>query len=400
MTTTKILLNRQGNDIFIGNLLGLTLLKTIILQLFHLLYGRDNPYIAYVIYGALFAYMYYGVISRYFITNKRLAVYFLSLAFFGLCYLIGPAACQQYYTSIDVTLVFIYYIPIAVFLIPEINDTNVVFSRLALFRYIAIAVAAYMVFLGGYQNAEQDNYMEFSYALLPFVLTSFYATYNGKKWLNLVLYVVGVIVITFYGARTPLLISVLFPIVTVVLRKGKLSFEKLLLLFIAAVLIMVIIANLSSVLGVLGRYGESVGSYALSKLQTNAFWDSSTRNDIYDHAFRLIEEKSGAPMGLFADRIYLDVIYVHNIFLEFIIDYGIILGVALSLAIIYLMLRSYKINKDWNVRLFLLFWFCVVFVRFLVSGSYLVEGISFVYFSILIRYSRLNKKTVKAWKVK
>ncbi len=383
----------KDSDTFIGIVLGMAFLKTIVLQFLHLIYGANNSNLAIIVYGFLFIYLFYGLIKFKLINHKKFLCYLLVLFFFFICYVLGPHKCQKYYFDIEMLLSYFYYIPIAIFLIPDIKKPLAILDCIAIFRYVSVIIAAYMLFVGSYSTAEQDNYMEFSYALLPFVICSFYTAFNKSKILDYGLYVLGIILMVYYGARTPLVISLSFPLIMAILsdRDSKNRRKRAVVIGSVLVVFIVFIFNSSVIVGALGRFGSNVGSYALMKLEANAFTESAGRDNIYDNAIMILSQDYLKPYGLFSDRILLDVIYVHNIFLELFFNFGVFGGGIIALVLVILIIKSAYVNWHGDASYLLIFFLLVVFLRFILSGSYLIEGMSYVHLALLLKFR--NKYT-------
>lgn len=391
---SKIQILSKGDiDIFIGNVLALAFVKTVLLQFLHLLFA-DNSNLAVIVYGILFVYLLWGIVHYQLLSAKNLAIWGVFLFFFLLNYTFTNSVLKEYYFSIDMILTYIYYIPIAVILVPHIRDVYKILSQIALLRYIVLIIAAYMIFGRNYAADEHETYMSFSYAVMPFVLLCFYEACFKGKVIDYFAYALGVVIMVFYGARTPLVSSLVSAALmyVVYIRQHKKSSSRFLTYIILLFVGFVTVVFGDVILGWLGGVGESIGSYALSKLNQDAFLESSTRGEIYASAIRLIQNEGGSPLGFFADRHYLNVIYVHNIFLELLINFGVIVGGILSILLIIGIVRSLLVSRDESIKVFLIFCFFAIFARFILSGSYLIEGMSFVYFSIIYRFSHKAKR--------
>ena len=251
-----------------------------------------------------------------------------------------------------------------------------------------------MIFARNYASYEHETYMSFSYAVMPYVILCFYEGCFRGKYFDYFAYALGVVVMAFYGARTPLVSSLAAAALMyiVYIRKGKNTISIILtyIILLAATSFFIIYGNV--ILEWIGRIGESIDSYALSKLNRDVFLESSSRGIIYERAINLIKAQGIFPMGLFADRYYLNVIYVHNIFLEILINFGVLAGGILSIFLLLGILRSIIVSKDENVKVFLIFSFFAIFARFIFSGTYLAEGMSFVYFAIIYKFSHLQNE--------
>ena len=71
----------------------------------------------------------------------------------------------------------------------------------------------------------------------------------------------------------------------------------------------------------------------------NDTFNLSEREKLYFGAFQLIREHPLIGIGIAGDRLYFQC-YVHNLFLELILNYGIILGFSFSIMLIYIFAKS------------------------------------------------------------
>lgn len=375
---------------FAGTVIALGFFKTLLLEFVSAGFSFGSV-ATYVIYFVLIMHMTIGMNRHGLITKKFLLQWAVIMMCFGLFYLFGDESTRAYYYNTEMILVYVYYIPMALAVVPALSSLPDLFVGLKKFRVLAIAMSAVMIFGWSYASGIGDSYMAFSYALLPFILYCFYSAYALGAKLDYVLFALGTIECMIFGARMPI-IGILFFVVGILVLDifaNRTDSKKKILLIVAIVLCAALMFLFQGKIeSALYNFASSTNSYALTKLFDGRFFSSGTRDVIYDNAIALIQQKNGMPMGLFADRVYLGVIYVHNIFLELMIDFGFLPGLLISIWIVFLIVKSFFINKKFSGRAALLFMFIAVFLRFLVSGSYLVEGMSFVYLSILICFSR------------
>ena len=104
------------------------------------------------------------------------------------------------------------------------------------------------------------------------------------------------------------------------------------------------------------------------------------RNDVYlsgrDRIYReIVEEIVKNPflgLGLGGDRIVTNGYQSHNIFIEVFANFGIVIGIFIIIAMLYIVIKSLFI-KDVNKYSMVIIWLSIGFVHLLVSSSYLID---------------------------
>lgn len=381
----KLVKDENHKNKFIGKVIALCFAKTILLQFFHIFFGYESNTITYFVYMFLMAYLFAGVLYYHLVSFRGIVIWGVILALIGIGYLTCMPAAKAYFDNVEMYLIYIYYLPIAVFAVKNISDTNEVMRQIVKISWIVVLISLYMIFVRSYASLKQDNYMQFSYANIPFVMAAYYGASKFEKKFYYFVYAVGLLTIFLFGARLPLMICLAFPVLLFLFTQNdEVSRSKKILTGLVTVIVFGIVSLFwDRLFSLLNTIGGSMGSHVLAKLNGNIFFQSSTRSVIYDNAFELIKSSGGKAHGLFADRVYLRVAYVHNIFLEFFIDFGLIVGIVLSIILVVAIIKGFA-NKD--SRDFLIFMMLAIFIRYMVSGSYLIEGLAYVYFAVVIKY--------------
>ena len=132
-----------------------------------------------------------------------------------------------------------------------------------------------------------------------------------------------------------------------------------------------------------------IQSRTLILLMDGALDSDSGRSDIYNIIWEKIAENPFWGYGIGADRTFLDGAYVHNIILEFWIDFGLFIG---SFFLFLLFLKTWNVFRLSSIKydkLLVLIVFLAGFVPLLFSGSYLI----FFNFSFLIGFLLLASKS-------
>ena len=117
------------------------------------------------------------------------------------------------------------------------------------------------------------------------------------------------------------------------------------------------------------------------------------RETIYELCKAGISKMGFKIGGLFGDRIYLSnympvgsykTNYAHNVFYEIFLSFGWIFGTALIGYILFNSMKTFFSNnysKDYQISVS--FFFSLIFMRLIVSGSFLIEG-QFILFLFLL----------------
>jgi len=116
----------------------------------------------------------------------------------------------------------------------------------------------------------------------------------------------------------------------------------------------------------------SIDSRNLRYLMEGNLFDTKSRDGIYTGA---IANMGVLGKGLMGDRIVLD-IYAHNIFLELFVQFGIVAGFILCVALIAFLVSS-LLKKDKPELVFILLLLPCGFFKLLVTGSYLHQEPAF-----------------------
>ena len=243
--------------------------------------------------------------------------------------------------------------------------------------FSVLFVVIYMVeYLRGRFVIDTYN-MTFSYSiLLPMI--SLYS-YNSKlsKTISIVLFFI-VLSIGSRGAAGIFLIYVMYDIVQ---RNKKLILP-------ISILAVLFILSLTDIVEWLASIG--LKSRTITLLLEGNIDNLSERDYIYNEVIEKLKVSPICGYGLWADRVILKNTdtYCHNIVLEILLNWGMILGaiilLGITFSIMYLYVRSDKYERNIIVK-----YFCALIMPFMASQSYLVDYKFSVFIAILFL---LNKK--------
>lgn len=212
-----------------------------------------------------------------------------------------------------------------------------------------------------YGNKSYSQYM--GYTLLPAAGIALCLSLKGKllqiPFAALLLY--GVVA---SGARGPLLCLLLVGAVYIVGRMNNFSTKRVILLIVVGMIVAVVWVNFETILDSMIRFFERNGFSVrvLNSLAQGTFAEDSARNELYelslqgawDHPFGI---------GIFRDRQYLQLgwigmvndsssgYYSHNLFLEFLLQYGIVIGMLLSIVFSVFTWKAFRNSRKSETRL-------------------------------------------------
>ena len=218
--------------------------------------------------------------------------------------------------------------------------------------------------------------MSFSYAcLLPMIIL-----YARKKLytvpLSFILFV-GVLAIGSRGAALYFIVFVLFDMIQ---NKSKWRWVILML----GILFVVLLPSLADYLDALG-----IHSRTLSMIDSGDIGSDSGRGSIAGTCWNVLLSKSPIlGLGIFGDYVIIGA-YCHNIFLEFLMDFGLVAGVILILFLITRLFRVY-FHADREYRNKILQYFCAFILPFMTSGSYLINSDFWIFLGLCILIERRN----------
>ena len=116
-----------------------------------------------------------------------------------------------------------------------------------------------------------------------------------------------------------------------------------------------------------------------------AFMDDSGRSSIQDALLSAMDMAPAFGYGLAGDRNITNGSYAHNLFLELIVSFGWVGGIAISLLIVTIIIRAYYCLKSKTEKGFFFLLFSCGFIHLMISGSFLHSS----FFFLLIGYCSL-----------
>lgn len=346
-------------------------------------HGNSSVY-TYILYIATLAITLFKF--RNYITQKNVLVLIALYIVVGINYVVFPESIK-YISSTQTTLMLVFFLPLAFLIFKNITDWSSFVRIASFFSLPAILIGVYILLFTDVSSALRDDalftYMEFSYALLPFVCLSFARYYNSKNRLYLLLFAAGEAEMLAYGCRAALLYSILF-VVLVEFMDYKRHKTQLLLF---GLVVVTIVLSFDTIISYLVSVDLFSNSYFLKHLVSGELLEHSSRVEIYDNCEKRLSTMGMDISGLFGDRAYCGSVYPHNIIYEILMQFGWILGSGILLYYFVLLLKAVSYS---DTRIVVLFFICCIFCKFLVSDSYLQNGQFWIMTACIISISKLK----------
>lgn len=335
------------------------------------------------------------VLAFRYLTFKRILLLFGLEFWFGISYLITFVS-ERYYAEEFLT----YCITTLVICIPFLVLVSLVDDYTCLYRYLYKSSYVNTALLLPYLFLTQGSIvysMPASYQLLFCTLihiNDFFQKNSKWKGLKCILIVVEIAFIFVRGARGPLLclaVFVILKLLTEFSSNKQALFFTIVGVIVCAVAFVHFDALLSGIGVLLNRFGLYSRTY--EQFAADAILSDSGRNVLQSHAIELIRENPLWGYGVSADMKLIGGQYTHNIFLELVFDFGVIVGSVFFLVITAFVVETVFMQRGIEKELRMLF-IPMGYVMLFVSGTYLQSIYLFILLGIALH--RHGRKRVQA----
>lgn len=272
----------------------------------------------------------------------------------------------------------------------SIEDYDILYDTLRKVSYINFVLGVFVFYLIAFKNLNKGVYsMGFSYYFLLPCLFFIYEFFEKRTIKYFIFTLISILIILAVGSRGPILSIGIYIIIEIFNNFKK---ERLFTIFLVLLIGIVILIYFHEIALYLYEFLSKHGIYSRTLylfLQEDDI-HLSNRDYIYNSAINLILEHPTLGIGIAGDRYYFDT-YAHNLFLEIMLDYGIIFGLIISIILIYIFLRStFLLSKDKSFD-FIKILFCIGIVPLMISSSYLTSAWFWIYIGITVKYLKFKK---------
>lgn len=259
---------------------------------------------------------------------------------------------------------------------------------------VVVALLYQLYSLASGRVLESDN-MNASYNVLPSVMYLIYwaVINNGvKNWL--IAFAASALPFVF-GTRGPIIAIAVFCAIGLIYRFSKIKniAVKMVLILIVGV-IAVYISTGNRILELAEMLSEKFGEIGFSTrifdfLIEKQLAESIGRENISNAIWKAIKQNAILGYGFMGDRSITGG-YAHNIVLEYWCSYGIFVGSALLVFTAVIPLKAILRSRDMDNLWLIIMFACMVFIKLMVSGSYVFEP--YFYFLIGLGIGALRRR--------
>lgn len=345
----------------------------------------------FILYAVVY-FVFIIIILNYPISLKRISSLLIIYLLYFFLYWTSPQEMKSLYFGIKFIMIYVFYLPYSVLIFSKIED----FSPLLDSKRIESCNSLLIIcsFLIKYILKDQTGYMPFSYYLLPiWILFCFRYIQKPsifKTFVFLVLLLEGIV----YGARGPLVWLVFSIIFFFILnqkelnKKIRLSVHSIIVLSFSSFIVIGLVFFLVTILEKL----NISQSYILNRVESGNLTQSSGRSTMINTAVNyLINDMGPTVNGLFFDRtIMLDNMYVHNVFLETLLDFGWVFGTSIIGLLAYFIVSTF-ISATIRNRKIIIFLIASFFLKFLLTGSIYEDYNFIIYLSLMFAIREQNR---------
>ena len=329
----------------------------------------DSSTVTIGMYALSLAYILFRVFHTIHWRDWGILLFIYSLV--ALNYCLFPET-RSYLMDQSTLLVFVFFIPIAVFSTRKIRKWDNFFIVLDKYSLVTLLFALVIILFLDYKT--YLVYMGFSYTLLPFVAASYNVFRTQHSTKSLVITLLGGVLMVVFGARAAILFLLMYVLLFEVTRSDKSILFKFLSIIVFGSALLVIASNLANIANHLLTVPMFKNSYFLRNIARDTLMESDSRDALYELCKERISTMGKEITGLFGDRIYCaGEAYPHNFVYEILMSFGWGFGIITLLSLAVLVVKTlFGIGrKKRDIAIYLLL---TVFARYSISGSYLIEG--------------------------
>ncbi len=185
-----------------------------------------------------------------------------------------------------------------------------------------------------------------------------------RNTISNILFAITVSMMMIIGSRGPLLTVIVFSILLFVLELKKWNG----LIWSFGIIIILFVVFWPSILEL--TYDLGINSRSIGLLQEGGFLQSGDRIKLYTEVWQNILDHPWLGLGIYGDRTILDGLYSHNLILEMLNNFGILLGTCFILLMAVKFVKFITLTESPDRQLILML-FCFGIVPLMFSRSYL-----------------------------
>lgn len=295
----------------------------------------------------------------------------LIFTFLILVYLVDLQLNLKYFKYIIYKIVFIIYILLPAYVL-GINIKNYKklldeFYKISIIIFLLIIIELYV------NSFKINDYMVLGMNLTIPTLVIINRYFEYRKYKDLILSFFCSMILIVFGNRSAFLVVLVYILIYLLINKLKIF------TFIISLISLMFYWKKEMINFIVERIREiNLNSYALKKLDlmlTEGVQKSSSGRDyVYKEGIEMffLNPIYGSGVGYYPENNAFKLRYVHNIFLQILIEYGLIGIIITILLLLFFIFKYIRIQNKYK-KIIISILICSQ-IRLLVSGDYLIEG--------------------------
>lgn len=213
---------------------------------------------------------------------------------------------------------------------------------------------------------------------------------------SLLIVLVSLLIILLFGSRGALLCTLIFVFLKMIRFTGKLTYIKLFYNLILSGVLLILLINFKPIFNYISNFLYL--NFGIKSRSINLLLEEEVKLSGRDSIYRdVISELVNNPIlgiGLAGDRRVLGGGYVHNIFLEILSDFGLLLGSIILILLIFLIIKSLFTKQKEKYNIFII-WISLGFIHLMVSSSYLIDIKFWIMLGIFVNLTNNRERKKK-----
>lgn len=236
------------------------------------------------------------------------------------------------------------------------------------------------IFGGDYQTA--------AYSIIVGLVSTYYLALRNRKKIDIFLSILGTLILMVCGSRGIFVSLIFFWAIYFISQTSN----KQKIAIVLSIAIVSTFFSFKEIIAPIASVAESFGfsTHLTDALAQGAVFEDESRELLYAGFLALIwQEPLG--YGIMGDRyisyftgIFWKPIYPHNIFLELMVDFGYVIGITLSLFLVYYIFKNVLFSKNRKYTMTLLVLTSTSLIKLLFASSFWIDQMFFMLIGALV----------------
>jgi teichuronic acid biosynthesis protein TuaE len=303
--------------------------------------------------------------SKYSSFKTTGGIFFLAFLM-GYCYIMFPQ-----YTSIFNTQIYGFFILGSLGYVcgVAVNKPDMLIKHLYIISLVSLFILAYQPFLG---NFNQIGMMYGYKVIVSLSVILLYSKIQKASKLNYLIVFAFSIMCIFFSSRGALLLLIAYFFILMFIKNSKFNKVKNAYLIIFAALIFTVVEPyiIDALNNLSPESSISTKRTVISKIDDSVLFSNNGRVEIYEVYWTLIDSYPKG-VGIAVDRILTGFPFPHNIYIELLAHFGVILGNLVMLILVIMLFKGYFRQASLIKSQLILLLIFTMFFRLFFSNSYL-----------------------------